>query len=98
MTADYVRVYELPVHDTDGSTYIAAAVKAQGSLAPYGEAGSSSLGTGDVIWVHKQGTEGEREVRVGGDLRNRDAAGLRCASLSDWADRTRWNNASRDSD
>lgn len=95
VTADYVRVYELPVRDADGSTYIAAAFKAQGSLAPYGEAGSSSLGTGDIIWVHKKGTEGEREVLVGGDLWIGGAAGLRCAYLYVWAAWAWWSIASR---
>ena len=95
VTADYVRVYELPVRDSDSSAYIAAAVKAQGSLAPYGEAGSSSLGTGDAIWVNKKGTEGEREVLVGGNLGGWGAAGLRSASLNAWAGWTWWGGASR---
>lgn len=95
VTADYTKIFTLPIKAADGEMYPSAMVKAKGSLVPYGTGGSTGAGVGDGIWYYGGKKTDTYEVLVFGGLGVGSVAGLRRAVLRGWPGWTWWCNASR---
>ena len=95
MTADYTKIFTLPIKAADGEMYPSAMVKAKGSLVPYGTGGSTGAGVGDGIWYYGGKKTDTYEVLVFGNLWDGSGAGLRRADLSLWPGWAWWSFASR---
>ena len=95
VTADYTKIFTLPIKSADGEMYPSAMVKGKGSLVPYGTGGSTGAGVGDGIWYYGGKKTDTYEVLVFGNLWYGFVAGLRRAYLNVWPGWSWWGVASR---